>query len=125
MHSQRECAGKSYLSECLVFVTLEMFTIIQRERIKNRGGEVEEGERKIERFIIEILRETEIKIKMRDLSETENDNKKEIKKAVERELRDREQRDDPEGWLASCSGCRSEHTGQIEKQATTAGTARA
>lgn len=33
-------------------------------------------EREIERFIIEILREIEIEIKMRDLSEIENDNKK-------------------------------------------------
>lgn len=32
--------------------------------------------------------------------------RKEIKKAIEREVRDREQREDPEGWLASWSGCR-------------------
>lgn len=72
MHSQRECGGKSYLSECQVFVTVEMFKIIQRERIKNRGGEEEEREREIQRFITEILREIEIEIKMRDLSEIEN-----------------------------------------------------
>lgn len=37
--------GESYMSEFLVFVTVEMFKIIQKERIKNRGGEEEEGER--------------------------------------------------------------------------------
>lgn len=83
MHSQQEWGGESYPSECLIFVTVEMFEIIQRKRIKYQGGEEEEGEREIERFIIEILREIEIEIKMRDLSEIENDNKKEIKKAVE------------------------------------------